>query len=155
MKHYKTKIKKKQTKNNPPKQNKTPPKIPLGLFRVSLPLLGTGLPLSVVCTPSETLLEKTGFSFVSSYQLEIAPVLGMGLASISSLGAGDAIWLRGLQVLCMLPQCLCPMCRRPAVSRRPCFLGAPHPHWLLESFSLLFHRTLCAPRTGILWRPPV
>lgn len=36
-----------------------------------------GLSLSVVCVPRETPLEKMNFSFVSSYQLEIASRLGM------------------------------------------------------------------------------
>lgn len=34
----------------------------------------------LVCIPSETLLEKSKFSFVASYQLEIASDLGMAVS---------------------------------------------------------------------------
>lgn len=47
-----------------------------------------GLPLAVVCTTSETLLEKTNFSFASGYELEIASVLEYEVLSISHLGIG-------------------------------------------------------------------
>lgn len=56
---------------------------PLSLFHVGhLPLV-TGLPLGVVCSPSETPLEKSNFSFACSYLWELASVLGMRRVSTS------------------------------------------------------------------------
>lgn len=46
---------------------------------------GFGLSLSLVCIHSAALLEKTNCSFVSTYQLEIASMLGMRCVSTSSL----------------------------------------------------------------------
>lgn len=42
------------------------------------------------------------------------------------------------------------MCASPVVSRRHCFFGVFHPHQLLQSFLLLFHKFPWATRKGFL-----
>lgn len=59
-----------------------------------------GLAVRVVCVPCER-LEKTTFSFASSYWLEIAP--GVPLSS----QGWDPVWLRPVHALWVLPQSLC------------------------------------------------
>jgi hypothetical protein len=62
------------------KQNKplnSSPKYHRVCFVLAVYCRACGLPLSVACRSSETALEKTNFSFASSYQLEIASELGM------------------------------------------------------------------------------
>lgn len=109
------------------------------------------LPLRVVCIHSETLLDKTNFSFSSSYKLERDSELGVGAHVYFSLEYWDPIWCSSLQDLCMLPQSLkFHRFINPAVFIRPCLLGVPL--LLLHSFRLVIHRvpwTLCE---GILWR---
>lgn len=56
-------------------------KIPLSLVCVGHLLLGMGLPLGVVCIPSENPLEKTEFSFGEWLLLETASGSGMGTTS--------------------------------------------------------------------------
>lgn len=91
-----------------------------------------GLPVHVVCLPNETLLQKAKYSFVSGYQLEIASDLGMGYVFLSSFSPETPIWLRPVSL--WLHMCI------SLLSRRSCFLGVFHLHWLLQSFSLLFCR---------------
>lgn len=65
------------------RQQKTitnPPKAPLRLFCVGHLMLG--LPFSVVCISSQTLLEKMIFSVEGSYQLE--PASGLGVEHVST-----------------------------------------------------------------------
>jgi hypothetical protein len=94
------------------------------------------LSLSVVCIPSETLLEKK-IASISSYQLDIASGLGMGVFVYFPFQHWDSIWFRPVQTLCMLPQSLwVHMCISPTVSRWPCFLSVFHPHWLLQPLYL-------------------
>ena len=57
------------------KQNKTTHRVN---FVLAIYCWAWSLPLRVICTPSETPLEKTKFSFVSNCQLEMASGLGMG-----------------------------------------------------------------------------
>lgn len=75
-----------------------------------------GLPLSVACVSSETRSERTNFSTVSSYQLEVASGLGMGgLVSTSPLGTGDPSGLAQCRpcvcchLLCELIVCVSPL----------------------------------------------
>lgn len=49
-----------------------------------------GLSLSVVCIPSEIMLEKNHFSFVRSYELEMSSGLRVGFASTSPLSPGTS-----------------------------------------------------------------
>lgn len=94
-----------------------------------------GLPLNMICIPSETPLWKTNFSFVSRYQLKTAFGLGMGLVSISPLSSWT---LSGLD-LCRPCTCCAVtvsefVCISPIVSGRPCL-----PPWCFHppgSFSL-------------------
>lgn len=54
----------------------------MSLFCVVYPLLGWP-PSSVTCTSSETLMEKTNFSFPGGYQLEVVFMLEWGLVATS------------------------------------------------------------------------
>lgn len=77
----------------------------------------------VVCTPSETLLEKTQLPFVSRYQLDIASMLTMWVVPTSSLCAGSPTGPEPLQALYMLPQYLWGhLCISPAVIVENMFL---------------------------------
>lgn len=67
-------------------ETKNLPKIPLCLYCVDLPLLGMSLHLSMVFISSKAPLEKTKFSLVCSYQVEIAFVLEMGACVYSRQG---------------------------------------------------------------------
>jgi hypothetical protein len=124
----------------------------------------------MVCTPSETLLEKTNFSFMTGCLLDIASGLGMWMCiHLIQISAGT---LSGLD-LCRPCACCNSLwvhkCISPAVSRRPCFLGVLHPHWLLHSLSPLLqsflnpegsdlmetsHLGLTVPRSLTLWSLP-
>lgn len=48
-------------------------------FLLAIYCWASGLPLRVVCIPSEILLEKTNFSFASGYWVGIAAWSGTGL----------------------------------------------------------------------------
>lgn len=77
--------------------------------------------------PSETLLVKINFFFVSSYLLETASKLGMEAYVHFRSWFWDHIWCRPIQALYMLPQ---PLWVHTfivlAVFRRPYFLGVLH-----------------------------
>jgi len=55
-------------------------------------------PISVVCFPGESPLEKTNFSFESGYQLDIASLLGMRVCVHFPFYLQDSIWSRSMQV---------------------------------------------------------
>lgn len=106
-----------------------------------------GLALRVVCIPSEAPLEQIFFSFLSSYQLEIALGLGYGLVCTSP-HCWDAVWLRCLQGLWVPPQSpwvhMCDL---------PCLEGllpgcSPSPS-ALTVFSPLLQQGSLSPREGI------
>ena len=84
-----------------------------------------GLPLSVVCFPSETLLEKTKFSFGSTCKLEIVSWLGMGHMSTSTTSHPGSGSPSGLDLL--LPSLRVHLCISSVASWRHCFPGIFHP----------------------------
>lgn len=83
-------------------------------FRVGHLLLAWGLPLSVVCIPRETPLEKMTFSFGSGYQLEIAikSCNFIGWLEFSLLFYLPLSCSKGLSVKCQMSQMSfgCPAC---------------------------------------------
>lgn len=87
------------------------------------------------CIPRATSLEITKFSFARDYQLELASAWRLGCILFHSQH-WNSIWLRHVQVLCMLPQSLwLHMCSEPVGTRRPCLFGVFHHRWLLEYLS--------------------
>lgn len=82
------------------------------------------------------LLEKTNFSLVICYLLEITSGLGME-AFVSSFYPSGTDLLH----LCMLPQSLwVHMCIIYVIFMKPCFIGILHPLWFLKSFCFLLKR---------------
>lgn len=98
----------------------------------------------MVCTISETPLEKTNISFVSGHQLEI--VSGPGASQLLSI---RIIRPEPLKALCMLPQSLSSCAIGPAVFGKAGFLGVLHPLWAL---TLFFSWAPWALRGGTWWR---
>lgn len=85
----------------------------------------------MICIPSETLLkEKNKFSFVSYYEWEMASGLGMR-ARLCFSQLWKPVWFRLMQIASRCPSLFEFTCGSALVSRRPCCLGVPHPHWLL------------------------
>lgn len=58
-----------------------------------------GLPLSLICTSSEISEENIFFSFLGSYQLDLASELGLG----APVHFPSQHWNQNWQALCMLP----------------------------------------------------
>lgn len=115
-------------------------KIPLSSFCWPSWLSAAGpgaCPLGMVCTPSETLLER----LVSPFErLLIGDSFLVGDGSLCLLLCISTGTPSGLE-LCR-PVCghsLCgSLCVSPVVSRRPSFLGVLHSLWILQSFHPLF-----------------
>lgn len=104
-----------------------------------------GLPLRMVCTPSNTPLEKTNYSFARDYQLEIDSRLGMGSCVHFFFQCQDPIWYRSVQPWAHCHISVSSHMHCYAVFRRPCLFDILCPLWLLEYFCLLFFRLPRAP----------
>lgn len=78
------------------------------------------LACSIVDKPSETLLEKDNFSFVSEYQLQAVSWLDVGPMSISPFQHWDPVWLEptspSCHSLCELTCVSDPLCLEDTVS---------------------------------------
>lgn len=102
--------------------------------------------------PVRVCWRKIIFFFVCSYQLDKVSSLGMEACVYFPSQLLDPIWLRTVQAMDMLPHSICEFIHMPILlCRRSSFLGAFHPHWLLQSSHLLC-RVQWALRGGVWWR---
>lgn len=117
--------------------SKEPLKLPLSSFRVDHLLRTWGLAFSMVCIPSETLLEKTKFSFANSYQWEESSGLGIGGCVHLLCRHWDPIWSTPMQTVYAATVSASSCVHRPVAS-----FGVFYP---TSSFCLLFYRASWAP----------